>query len=206
MKKILFQGDSITDACRIREADWSKGFGYPNLVSAELGVDFPNDYECFNKGIAGNRIVDLYARIKEEAINLKPDIMSILVGVNDVWAELQYGGGTDTAKFEKIYNMMIEEIKTALPDVKLMILEPFLLHGVETDKIWDEFRAGVEEKAAAVKRVAEAHNIKFIPLMKKFDEAAEIAPPSHWSGDGVHPSESGHELIKREWMKAFKEL
>ena len=87
MKRILFQGDSITDACRSRESDDWKGMGYPTFVSGKLGYEFPNEYEFLNRGVSGNRSIDLIARIKEDMINLKPDIMSILIGVNDVWHE-----------------------------------------------------------------------------------------------------------------------
>ena len=88
MKRVLFQGDSITDMMRSRENDKFLGIGYPVLVSAELGLDYPGEYEFLNRGVSGNRIVDLYARIKSDIINLKPDVISFLIGINDVWHEL----------------------------------------------------------------------------------------------------------------------
>ena len=206
MKTILFQGDSITDAHRSRENNSNCGIGYPTLVASEIGYEFPNKYNFLNRGISGDRVVDLYARIKSDIINLKPDIMSILIGVNDVWHEIGWENGVDTAKYEKIYNMLIEEIKSALPEVKIMILEPFVLEGGATREQYGCFRSGVEEKAAAARRVAEKNSLKFIPLMKKFDDAYKKAPSGYFLGDGVHPTAMGHELIKREWIKAFKEL
>ena len=104
MIKFLFQGDSITDADRNRDNDASFGLGYPNLVASELMNKFPGEYEFINKGISGNRIVDLYARIKMDIINLKPDMMSILIGVNDVWHELNDRNGVAAPKFEIIYS------------------------------------------------------------------------------------------------------
>ncbi len=211
-KTILFQGDSITDAGRDRGSSFDLGKGYPLLASATLGMDNPEKYTIYNRGISGNRIVDVYARIKQDIINLKPDYMSLLIGVNDVWHEICGQNGVDTPKFEKIYTMLIEEIKLSLPDIKLMILEPYVLEGTATenteeapDKL-ERFRTGVAEKAAAAKRVAERFGIKFIPLQAKFDEALSLAPASFWLGDGVHPTFYGHELISREWLKGFLEL
>lgn len=206
MKRILFQGDSITDAGRSRDNDAARGIGYPTLVSASLGFDRPDEFEFINKGISGNRVIDLIARVKAEIINLKPDYMSILIGINDVWHEINYQNGIDTKRYEMYYNMLIEEVREALPDIKIMILEPFVLKGVATEENWDKFRSGAEEKAAAAKRVAEKNNLLFVPLMEKFDEAAKKAPDAYWLADGVHPTAMGHELIKREWLKAFETL
>ena len=206
MKTILFQGDSITDAGRSRENDALTGHGYPTLVKATLGLDEHGKYEFINKGISGNRIVDLMARIKCDIINLKPDVMSILIGVNDVWHEESYQNGVSTEKFEKFYGMIIEEVKEALPDIKIMILEPFLLKGSASEEKWELFRSGVEEKAAASKRIAEKYNLKFVELMHKFDEVYETEPMGYWLSDGVHPSAAGHELIKNAWLKAFETL
>ena len=127
MKKFLFQGDSITDAGRARDWDLSLGSGYSTVVAATLGTEFPGEYEFINRAISGNRIVDLYARIKTDIINLKPDALSILIGINDVWHEVNHQNGVSAEKYEKIYDMLIEEILEALPDIKIYILEPFLL-------------------------------------------------------------------------------
>ena len=104
-KVILFQGDSITDCGRDRNVSESIGTGYPRLTAAKLGFENPGEYTFYNRGISGNRIVDLYARIKLDIINLKPDYMSILIGVNDVWHEVMRKNGVDTKKFEKIYSI-----------------------------------------------------------------------------------------------------
>lgn len=179
MKKILFQGDSITDQGRSREYDVYNGQGYPTLVSARLGFERPNEFEFVNRGISGNRVIDLLARVKCDLINLKPDYVSILIGINDVWHELYGNNGIDTNRYEKYYNMLIEEIKEALPDVKIIILEPFVLKASSTEEKWEEFRKGTEEKAAAAKRVAEKNNLVFIPLMQKFDAASQTAPSDY---------------------------
>ena len=208
MKTILFQGDSITDAGRNRELDGFKGMGtgYPAYVSARLALDNPGDYNFYNKGISGNRIVDVYARIKSDIINLKPDYMSILIGVNDVWHEFSYNNGVDTEKFVKIYSMLIEEIKEALPDIKIMILEPFMLAGTATEDKAEAFRKEVEEKAAAAKKVAEKYSLPFMELQKDLDELAKKAPNDYWLADGVHPQITFHQYIADKWIKMFKDM
>ena len=221
MKRILFQGDSITDVGRIRDLDekipsvedkklatnyYSFGMGYSALVTNHLGFERPNDFVFYNRGISGNRVTDLYARVKNGIINLKPDVMSILIGVNDVWHEIERENGVDADKYFKIYSMLIEEIKSALPDIKIMILEPFLMKGADIEKYWDVFRAEVEKRAEKAKEIAKKYDLTFVPLQEKFDEACKIAPVDHWTSDGVHPTGAGHEIIKREWLKAFDTL
>ena len=204
--RILFQGDSITDAARNREHEFYKGSGYANLVSAALGFEYPGEYEFFNRGVSGNRIVDLYARMKADILNLKPDVMSILIGVNDVWHEFSYENGVDADKFYKVYAMLIEEVKAALPDIKIMILEPFALKARATEERWEEFRPETEKRAEMAKKIADTYNLPFIPLQKGFDELAEKVSSEYWLFDGVHPTAAGHEFIKTEWIKAFKML
>lgn len=205
--KILFQGDSITDAGRSRENDLMLGVGYPLLVKGNLGLEEPNKYEFYNRGIGGNRIVDVYARIKADILNIKPDVMSILVGINDVWHEkYENPNGVDSNKFFKIYSMLIEEIKAELPDVKIMILEPFFLEGSATKENLEYFKQEVPKRAEMAKKVAENHDLMFVPLQEKFNDLLETATPEYWLEDGVHPTAAGHELIKNEWIKAFKSL
>ena len=205
--KILFQGDSITDADRNWNDDSRLGAGYPRLVEATLGFNEPGKYEFVNKGISGNRIVDVYARIKRDIINLKPDFMSILIGVNDVCHEVgDNPNGVDADKFYKIYSMLIDEIKTALPNIKIMILEPFVLQGGATIDNWEYFDTEVSKRAEVAKRIANEHNLVFVPLQEGFNKLCEKTPSTYWTGDGVHPTAKGHEFIKNEWLKGFKEL
>lgn len=206
MKTILFQGDSITDAGRSREEDFKTGIGYPTLVRGALGLDYPNQYIMYNRGISGNRVVDLYARIKADFINLNPDIISILIGVNDVWHEFSGKNGVDAKKYFKVYSMLIEELKEALPDVKIMILEPFVLKGSATEAHFEAFQMEVLKRAEKARKIAETYELAFVPLQNKFEEAVELAPNEYWLGDGVHPTTAGHELIKREWIRTFQTL
>ena len=212
-KIILFQGDSITDCGRNRDDITSTGVGYVHMVKGQLGCEYPEEYEFINKGITGNRIIDVYARIKMDIINLKPDYMSLLIGVNGVWHEM--GGkhnGVSAEKFEKIYDMLLTEIFEALPDIKIMIMEPFVLEGSATTATeeeperWDYFRTEVPLRAAAAKRIAEKYGLPFVKLQDVFNEACKQAPASYWLRDGVHPTPMGHWLIKNEWMKGFHTL
>lgn len=211
-KRILFQGDSITDCSRDKNSFYGMGNGYANLVKASLGCDEPEAYEFINRGISGNRIVDLYARIKLDFINLKPDYASIYIGVNDTWHEISRENGVDTAKFEKIYEMLIEEVQEACPGIKLMIIAPYVLEGSATCDIEEKpnrlerFRTDVAEKAAVAKKIAKKYDLPLIELQPVFDEACKKAPPAYWAHDGVHPTACGHELIKRCWIETFKTM
>ena len=188
------------------------GDGYPNLVKAVLGTDEVGEYEFVNRGISGNRIVDLYARIKMDFINLKPDYASIYIGVNDTWHEISSQNGVATDKFEKLYCMLLDEVLEACPNIKLMLIAPYVLEGAATcyteeipDRI-DRFRTDVADKAEAVKRVAKKYNLPCIELQPIFDEACKKAPADYWTRDGVHPTACGHELIKRAWLDVFEKI
>lgn len=212
-KIILFQGDSITDADRSRTNDLSMGCGYPTLVSGNLGMAYPYKFKFFNRGIGGHRVVDLYARIKADMINLKPDYMSILIGINDVWHEIGGHNGVDAEKFELVYGLMIEELLREIPGLKLMLLEPFVLPGNATRSNdenpgrWEYFRSETDLRRAAVKRLAEKYSLVFVPLQERFDAANADAPADgYWLADGVHPTSAGHELIKQAWLEGFAKL
>ena len=205
MKTFLFQGDSITDAGRSRDNDILRGFGYPTLVSAELLYDCPGEFNFINRGISGNRVVDLYARIKKDFLNLKPDYLSILIGVNDVWHEYAAEpNGVSDERYFKVYDLLIEELRAALPDTKIYILEPFVLKGAGTEVHWEEFDREVRLRAKSAGRIAEKHKLTFIPLQKQFDVMCEKCEASYWLWDGVHPTAAGHELIARALIEAVK--
>lgn len=211
-KRILFWGDSITDCGRDRNNLYSMGTGYPYLVKAELGLECPNEYEFINRGISGDRVVDLYAAIKSNFINLKPDYASIMIGVNDVWHEINIQNGVSAEKFEKVYSMMLDEIFEALPDLKLILIAPYVIEGSSTcatedkpDK-FDYFSREVSKRAEVVKGLAEKYNLPLIELQPEFDKACQIAPNDYWAYDGVHPTAYGHELIKRAWLSAFENI
>ena len=213
-KVILFQGDSITDSSRDRSAGaQNRGFGYATMVTSALMPKEPYTYTCYNRGISGNRVVDVYARMRIDLINLKPDYLSILLGVNGVWHECMFQNGVSAEKFEMVYDLMLTEIKQELPNVKIMLLEPFFLPGSATRNIpecpdrLEYYTREIPLRRAAVARLAEKHNAVFVPLQEIFNRLEADAPVKGcWLYDGVHPTAAGHEIIKQEWLKAFEKL
>lgn len=206
MKTILFQGDSITDAGRIRENPHDLGQGYSNFVAGRLGLQQPGVHSFLNRGFSGNRIVDLYARMKTDIINLHPDYMSILIGVNDVWHEKDMKNGVSTPKFKKIYGMLLEEVQEALPGIQIMLMEPFVLCGTATEDSIEWFREEVGRRAQAVKELSDEFHLPFLPLQGDLDRLSQIAPAVHWLVDGVHPTPFFHQYLADRWLETFRTM
>lgn len=203
MKTILFQGDSITDTYRWRDDDRAIGSGYPILIDAELGYNMPGKFLIINRGIGGNRSVDILQRWRTDCINLKPDYLSLMVGVNDVWHEIDFQNGIITERYEEYLRIMIEDVKNALPDIKIILMSPYITHGETTDKNWDYFRTEVDARIKASERISKLFNLPFINLQDKFDEALSIAPAENWTFEGVHPTSAGHKIIANAWLEVF---
>ena len=207
--KITFLGDSITDAGRNAERGsmLSIGQSYAMLVAAKLGVEIPGKFNFKNAAIGGSRIVDLYARLKTDAWNARPDIISILIGVNDVWHEfMEHHGGVDAKRFEAVYRMLLTDTLERFPNVKFLLLEPFILYAAATQEKWDEFYYEVRLRADAVQRIALEFHQTFVPLQDAFDRASTIQPAEYWLADGVHPTPAGHQLIADAWLSAFQKI
>lgn len=205
--KILFFGDSITDMGRNREQNspnciWSYGSGYPMFVAGKLYDVDPTEYQVINRGNGGNRIVDLYSRIKSDVWNLEPDVISILIGINDVWHEVCFNNGVDLERFERVYSMLIEDTLKRLPNVKIILCEPFVLKGSATEAEYDRF-CEVFNYAEVINKLADKYGLYFLPLQKKLDEMAEKHGAEHYLYDGVHPMVAGASLIANEWIKLF---
>jgi lysophospholipase L1-like esterase len=201
---ILFQGDSITDFGRDKSNSapnnqGALGTGYAWLAAAELLVDHPaSKLSLFNRGISGNKVFQLADRWQADCLDLKPDVLSILIGVNDLWHTLtgKYQGTVQI--YERDYRALLERTKKALPKVKLVICEPFVLRcGAVTDKWFPEF----DTYRAAARRVAESFHATFFPFQTMFDEAVKYAPPARWAGDGVHPTSDGASLMAQTWLR-----
>ncbi len=211
-KRILFQGDSITDAGRNREDFHSLGYGYPLLAAATLAADHPNAYEFVNRGVGGDLLADLYARLQEDLLDLQPDYASIFIGTNDAWNDLDNGRPIATAAFEAMYRDMLDRIRTACPQTRLMLFSPYIMEGhfscntSEQPHRLAQFRAHVASRIEVVRRVAAEYGLPFVDTQVLFDTACMQAPASCWTGDGAHPTPAGHELIKRAWLAAFYEL
>lgn len=203
--RILFQGDSITDSGRNGNSGCfhQMGQGYALMVAGQLGLREPGAHTFVNRGISGNRIVDVFARIKADGWNVEPDVFSLLIGVNDVWHELGSGNGVSAERFERVYRMLIEDTLEALPAVRFMLLEPFLLRCGSAEEHWDLFREEVALRSEVTERMAAEYGQVFVPLQQKLDRACTQAPADYWLADGVHPTAAGHRLIADAWLEAF---
>lgn len=205
--KIVMFGDSITDAGRNFDVDLdlsSYGYGYTSFIAGELMSKDPNEYEIYNRGHSGHRIVDLYARIKKDVWNLEPDVLSVLIGINDVWHELCIGNGVDLERFDRIYRMMIEDTKKRLPNIQFILMEPFVLNAPGTQENYEKLLE-IKEYANVIKKIAEDYSCMFVPLQETLDKAAERFGTTKVIADGVHPAIMGAKLIADEWLKVFNE-
>ena len=211
-KRILFQGDSITDAGRNREDFYSLGYGYPLLVAAHLTAEHPGEYEYVNRGVGGDLLVDLYNRRQADLLDIQPDYLSIFIGTNDAWAELDQGRPIVTEEFVQMYSDLLEEIFATCPQVKVMLISPAIMEGLfsrnteeQPDRL-NQFRLHVASRIEAVRKVAAKYNLPFVDMQAVYDAACQRAEASVWTGDGAHPTAGGHELIKRAWLNAFEKL
>lgn len=201
---ILFQGDSITDCGRSREENLpigvGLGVGYPNLIAARLLASRTDiEWNIINRAISGNRVVDLYARWKLDALNLNPDLISIMIGVNDTWHEKARQNGVEVPRYARIYRELLQWTRDTLPNVKLVLMEPYVHVFGAVDQTWvDE----INQRRDVVKQLAADFNAIFIPSQTILDKALERAPQEHWTKDGVHPTLAGHQLFADEWLKA----
>jgi len=196
--RILFTGDSITDCGRNREQSGSQGSGYVSFLAARLQAYIPSpDLQVWNRGISGNRASDLVARYDADLLALNPTIVSILIGINDVWRRYDRNDPTPANVFEKNYRTLLEKIDKDLK-ARVVLLEPFLLHVPEDRYAW---REDLNPKIDVVRKLAAEFGTELIPLDGLFAKMATQAPARHWAGDGVHPSSAGHALIAEAWLE-----
>lgn len=202
---ILFQGDSITDAGRNKgkEANANDsaamGRGYVYLIAAHLLADRAGDnLKIYNRGISGNKVFQLADRWDKDCLQLKPDVLSILIGVNDIWHMLNGNYDGTVEKYEQDYRALLARTRRELPDLKLVICEPFVLRCGAVDEKWfPEF----DYYRRVAKKMATEFGALFVPFQSMFDKASELAPASHWAADGVHPTMAGAWLMARTWVK-----
>lgn len=203
--KILFQGDSITDGGRSRNKDWNHimGHGYAYIVASSLGYEKPDmGYHFFNRGISGNTVPDLLTRWQADTVDLSPDILSIIVGVNDTSAEIDGKAGFSTSSYAADYRKLLSETKNKLPQTRLVIGEPFILPVGKIKTNWNKWNKKISERQEQAKSLAKEFDAIFIPFQAYFNAAAQKAPAEYWIWDGVHPMPAGHELMARKWMEA----
>ncbi|WP_342423870.1 SGNH/GDSL hydrolase family protein [Paenibacillus sp. FSL E2-0178] len=203
-KVFLFQGDSITDGNRDRGNDLNHilGHGYAYIVGSKLGNELAELRPVFhNRGVSGDRISDLYARWNEDAIYLQPDVLSILVGVNDIWRTMMGDPGGITDRFERAYRHVLEETREVLPQTRLVLCEPFLLKVGAPAENWPEWLKLLTHYQEVVRSLAEEFEAVHVPLQAVFEAAAARTEAVYWVWDGVHPTAAGHDLIAAEWLR-----
>ena len=207
-KLILFQGDSITDGNRYKDkaSEWDLnhqiGHAYPYVIAATLGARHPErGYVFKNRGVSGNQIAELYGRWTRDTLPFKPDILSVLIGVND-----QGEFGSDPARYERIYRAMLDEARAVNPAVKFVIIEPFILPVGQWAENWDARYAKMRLYQEAAARVAKDYGAVFVPLQDKFLALAAQYGAPYWIWDGVHPTEAGHGVIAFEWMHLAEDI
>jgi acyl-CoA thioesterase-1 len=194
---ILFTGDSITDCGRDRSNPASLGTGYAALTAAHLQARLASpELKIFNRGISGNRVVDLLGRVEADLLALKPTVVSILIGINDVWRRYDSNSPTDAKSYERDYRTLLEKIGTI--GSRVVLLEPFLLHVPEDRYAW---REDLNPKIDVMRKLAVEFGAELLPLDGLFAQAATQAPAAYWAGDGVHPSAAGHALIAETWLE-----
>ncbi|QGY42979.1 twin-arginine translocation signal domain-containing protein [Maribellus comscasis] len=205
---VLFQGDSITDAGREKEKELpnspgSFGHGYAFLAASALLNALPEEQlKIYNRGISGNKVYQLADRWEKDCLELKPDVLSILIGVNDYWHKRngRYDGTVEI--YENDYRALLKRTKENLPGVKLVICEPFyVLNTKAVDETWIE---PMKEYQAAAKRIAKEFGAFWVPFQSVFDEAIKHAPETYWTGDGVHPAMPGAQLMAEAWLQVVK--
>jgi len=208
---ILFQGDSITDMSRNRENENKAndqqmlGNGYPLFAAASLLAKYADkDLKIYNRGISGNKVYQLAERWPQDCLNLEPDVLSVLIGVNDYWHKMLNGYNGTLETYAADYRTLIARTQKEFPQIRIVICEPFLIHGgtVPNDTWEKDFKAYRE----TAKTVADEFKAIFIPLQSVFDEALKKAPAAYWGPDGVHPSLAGAQLIAQAWLKGTKSL
>lgn len=202
--RLLFQGDSITDMKWGRnQADRNHylGHSYVYLIAARLGVDLPEaQLDVYNRGMSGHKVGDLRGRWQKDAIEMKPDLLSILIGVNDVGRNLE---GVDVEAWEEDYRFILEASRKANPELRLVLLDPFVLPSgrFEEGDLYKKWRDQVERLIPIVESLVRDYDAVRVETQKIFDAAAKEVSPEHWLWDGVHPLPQGHELIARNWLQ-----
>ncbi len=206
---VLLQGDSITDAGRSRETenipnDFAMlGNGYAKLIAYHLLSKYPDkQLKIYNRGISGHKVPDLDARWDKDTINLKPDVLSIMIGVNDYWHTVAFGSkykGT-VDDYETGFKALLKRTKDALPDVQLVVCEPFVVRAADGTTRPDWFPE-FDDRRARAKLAAESFGAVFVPFQAMFDAAVMAGSKNKdWSGDDIHVNEQGAALMAMRWL------
>ena len=184
------------------------GHSYAFLIAARYGAAYPERRLVFlNRGVSGNRVPDLIARWKADTLDLKPDVLSILIGVNDVGSAIRDGKPFSIDDYEKSYDQLLAGAVAANPKIRLVLCEPFILPGARTSARWDDYEKAIAAEQAAVQRLGGKYHAAVVHLQRVFDTAAKMnVPADYWIWDGVHPRYAGQQLLADEWVRAYREF
>jgi len=201
----LFQGDSITDGKRGRNTDPNHimGHGYAFSVASRLGADFPEKkLNFYNRGISGNKVTDLADRWQKDTLELKPDVLSLLIGINDTSSVIfPHPDPVTTAKYEEVYRSLLSQTKSQFPGILFILCNPFILQVGKVKENWDAYKAELAKRQSVVLKLVKEFDAVFVDFQQVFDQACKRADADYWIWDGVHPTVAGHELMAREWLK-----
>jgi lysophospholipase L1-like esterase len=194
---ILFTGDSITD-CERGATENPLGYGYPLRVAGAWDSARPDSrIRWLNTGLAGHRVPDLVSRWQTDVLDLEPDIVSILVGIND--CSFRMASGIDDRpgqdEYRDGYVSLLEPL--AARNVRLVLIEPFLLPVNEDQRTW---RQDLDEKIQIVRDLARGFDARLLAADGIFAQRAATTGPEFWARDGVHPTAAGHQLIANAWL------
>ncbi|MDF2838102.1 MAG: lipolytic protein family [Paenibacillus sp.] len=196
---VVFQGDSITDAGRNRETGADLGWGYANLVTSLFTNQYPQKRAQFlNRGISGDRVVDLERRWEADCLALAPTWVSVYIGINDTWRRYDSNNPLGTEEYAETYRRLLTQVKERT-SANLILVEPFVLPVNEQQKKW---REDLAPKIQAVRELANEFKAPYVPLDGLFAAAATTTGPEYWAPDGVHPSPAGSALIAKAWLRA----
>lgn len=196
---ILFQGDSVTDAGRSRTDDTELGGGYPMFISSWIAAARPAEiYRFLNRGISGNRVKDLKERWTEDCIDLKPDVVSIMIGINDTWRKFDSNDPTSVEQFEADYRCILSRVRDELHST-IVLIEPFVL---PVDPAQENWREDLDPKINVVRKLAREFGAILIPMDGILAAASAERESAFWASDGVHPTNAGHCLIAQSWLRA----
>lgn len=192
--RIILTGDSITDANRDLGDPTHLGFGYAARIAACLP-----EATVLNTGVGGDRVADLQGRWQHDALRHRPDVLSLMVGVNDMWRRYTYADPTPVSRFESGYRDLLGRAR-ATGIARMIVLEPFLVP--VDDEQWS-WRGDLDEKIAVVRRLAQEYGVELVATDGPFAQAASRLGPTALVRDGVHPTAVGHDLLAELWLTVF---
>lgn len=196
-KKLLFLGDSVTDAGRDFADGYDLGQGYVKYIADSLKTE---DVTVLNRGVSANRVADLHRRIDTDAIEFTPDVVTILIGINDTWFSFSRWEDTSVTAFKEVYRVILTRIKVET-NAEIVLMEPFVLPYPEDRKAW---RGDLDPKIGAVRELAAEFGATLIPLDGLMNALAIKHGPTFLAEDGVHPTKAGHEAIASTWLEFTK--